>query len=337
MTGHIAGAGLLALDVVIYDECSQDALAFAGGTCGNVLSILSYLDWTSTAVGTLGDDEPAERLLRDLASVGVSAKHLVRDAQARTPVFFQTFRGDPGESRRHEFRQGSPPSQVIATPIRQFPASEAPDVFFMDRLSSDVLALAESAKAHGATVFYEPSSTRDAVFWPQAFVLADVVKYSHDRFTSEDLHGAMGSSGSSLWEIQTLGERGLRYRRHHEGDVSAWTASPAISAPRLVDTCGAGDWCTAGLVYGLASRGAHQSPEQQFFNAIRLGQALAAWACAFVGARGAMYGRDRKTTWRSIQTLVAGGAVNLSDIPTTHQGTRANEVSARAAWLYDPH
>ena len=77
----------MALDVVMYEDGQPSAMTFAGGTCGNVLSILSYLHWVSTAVGYLGEDEAGKRVKDDLISVGVRAHHLVSASVCATPVF----------------------------------------------------------------------------------------------------------------------------------------------------------------------------------------------------------------------------------------------------------
>src|SRR3981081_336578 len=105
---RIAGAGLMALDVVICEEHVPPALTFAGGTCGNVLAILSYLKWKSTAVGFVGDDEAGNRVLADLISVGVSAEYLLRDSLGHTPVFVQTLRKDTSGRPRHTFSSVCP-------------------------------------------------------------------------------------------------------------------------------------------------------------------------------------------------------------------------------------
>ena len=70
----------------------------------------------------------------------------------------------------------------------------------------------------------------------------------------------------------------------------------AIPAPRLADTCGAGDWCTAGLI-AKAAIGGHnrfrRAGARAARAALRYGQALAAWNCGFEGARGGMYAVSR--------------------------------------------
>ncbi len=39
------GAGLIALDLIINADTSSSFRAHAGGTCGNILTILAYLGW----------------------------------------------------------------------------------------------------------------------------------------------------------------------------------------------------------------------------------------------------------------------------------------------------
>lgn len=338
---RIAGAGLLALDVVC-DEDSSNALTFAGGTCGNVLSILSYLNWDSTAVGFVGDDVAADRVVNDLIAVGVSAAYLTRSVGTRTPVFFQNLRQDNFGRVRHSFSRSCPrcghdPGAThapMATPIRQFTEAEAPDVFFMDRLSGDILSLAASAKAHGAIVVYEPSSESDIPYWPRAFELAQIVKYSGDRFRASEIEQFLSAASAPAWEIETHGEEGLRYRHRTEcGGDTEWKTCAAIRAPRVVDTCGAGDWCTAGLLHGLITSG-NDATTEDFIQAIRLGQAFAAWGCAFVGARGAMYCLDRSSAWSAITALVEGVELNLSDAPVRLPGSVAQRSAKRCTtWL----
>lgn len=331
---RVAGAGLLALDVIISEPGCPDALTFAGGTCGNVLSILSFLRWTATPIGFIGDDLAGKRVLADLATAGVQSAHLIQQPQCSTPIFIQRLEHDGSNRPKHSFADatncprcgqaltGDLPTKVGITPIRKFTAPEQIDVFFMDRLSDDILSLAESAHARGALVFYEPSAKEDMAFWQEdAFNLVDIVKYSADRFTTDELAPFLTRrSRCPLWEVQTKGARGLRYRKHgmHSIGTARWTMSAAIPATRVVDTCGAGDWCSAGLLHGLLTFRKRRD-SVSFANAVRFGQLLAAWACAFVGARGAMYCNDRQTTWSAIKSLVEGREMDLSRLPFATQ------------------
>ena len=49
----VYGTGLVALDIVIGSDANESAYHWAGGTCGNVLTILSYLNWTSFPIARL--------------------------------------------------------------------------------------------------------------------------------------------------------------------------------------------------------------------------------------------------------------------------------------------
>lgn len=333
---RIAGAGLLALDVIFCEPKGPEALTFAGGTCGNVLSILSFLRWTATPIGFVGDDPAGKRVLADLAAAGVQAAHLIQSAGWTTPVFIQRLERDEDGRPRHTFASASrcphcgqllaerpKRTNAGATPIRRFASPEKIDVFFMDRLSNDILSLAESARSRGALVFYEPSAKSDMRYWQDAFELIDIVKYSADRFDEDELAPfVMRKARPELWEVQTLGARGLKYRRHtrRAADGVRWAKSAAIAATRVVDTCGAGDWCSAGLLHGLVAYSQKRDPAS-FTKAVRLGQLLAAWACAFVGARGAMYCNDRVTTWNAIKALIESRQLDLSQLPTAAQST----------------
>ena len=52
----VAGTGLVALDVVINHATGSPQKVFAGGTCGNVLTILSYLGWLSYPIARMDRD-----------------------------------------------------------------------------------------------------------------------------------------------------------------------------------------------------------------------------------------------------------------------------------------
>ena len=61
-----------------------------------------------------------------------------------------------------------------------------------------------------------------------------------------------------------------------------------MAAPRVIDTCGAGDMVTTGLIHALMSVGATRQSIglNDVHSGLVMGQWLAALNCAFVGARG---------------------------------------------------
>ena len=65
----------------------------------------------------------------------------------------------------------------------------------------------------------------------------------------------MDKGAATIVEVQTLGEQGLKYRHRFGRSWSEWINVGAVPAPRLADTCGSGDWCTAGLIAKVAAGG----------------------------------------------------------------------------------
>lgn len=60
------GTGLVALDMITEESKDANFECLAGGSCGNVLTVLSYLGWESYPIAYLRDDTAAENLLIDL-------------------------------------------------------------------------------------------------------------------------------------------------------------------------------------------------------------------------------------------------------------------------------
>jgi fructokinase len=180
-------------------------------------------------------------------------------------------------------------------------------VFFFDRVSSAAITLAKSAAERGALVMFEPSSIGNQILFRQAWKIAHVVKYSHERLS--DFPEIDVETNQRLL-IETLGDAGLRYRwRSTEKRSDSWVELKAISTDGVKDAAGSGDWCTAGLLSKLAVKGLagfSKATEQQVVDAIRFGQALAAWNCQFEGARGGMYAVSKKQFQQQVSELLSG-------------------------------
>ncbi len=70
----VVGAGLIALDVVLDERTDTPPRLWAGGTCGNVLSILAFLGWRSLPVSRLARDAASRLIIRDLKRWGVDRR-----------------------------------------------------------------------------------------------------------------------------------------------------------------------------------------------------------------------------------------------------------------------
>lgn len=178
-------------------------------------------------------------------------------------------------------------------------------------------------------MIFEPTGKGQNKLFAEAIQLAHVIKYADQRLASLDVDV---KSGSALRvEIQTLGDRGLRYRHRFARKWSDWLHLAAIDAPRLKDSCGAGDWCTAGLIAKIATHGQHGLQEcgaKGLRAALHYGQALAAWNCGFEGARGGMYAVARSAFDKQIAELLAG---ELAVLPEPTESSETENIVARPA------
>ncbi len=311
------GTGFIVLDVIrssVGNTATEKR--FAGGSCGNVLTILAYLGWDANAVGRIGDDHAGRELVADLGKWGVETKLLQVEAGRGTPIIVQENYLDARGRPRHRFSRACPVCGATLPAYRPLLTTEAAtiaaklpshSVFYFDRVAPGTLELAQKSRANGALVVFEPSGIKDERLFAECLKTAHAVKYANDRI--EGVHDVVAKAKVPI-EIETLGAKGLRLRVRTNGRVGAWKDLPAFSAPELRDAAGSGDWTTAGLIHGLMTNGASVDKVVADSNAVvlatRQGQALAAVNCGFEGARGLMYAADAKRVLDLAGAIVKG-------------------------------
>lgn len=313
---QVFGTGLIALDLVISANPDVPVRSWTGGTCGNVLSILSYLGWDAYPIARLNGDPASKRIRSDMKRWGVHLDFVACAPTTDTPIIIQQILHARDGSPRHRFSWSCPHcgnwlpgfKPITTKAVERVVArlSNA-SVFFMDRLSPAALLLAQQAAANGAVVVFEPSAKSDERLLRKAVGIAHIIKYSNQRFAR--VPGAMEHGSATLVEVQTLGENGLRYRHRFGNTASAWKRLDAVGAPQLTDTCGSGDWCTAGLVSMVAiggQEGLMRAGASGLMTALHYGQMLAAWNCGFEGARGGMYMVERRELNAHLEALSSG-------------------------------
>lgn len=290
------GTGLITLDLIISEEMSTPFLVSAGGSCGNVMAILSYIGWESFPVSRLNNDGLSAQVVDDLSSFNVNTNFIDRDPTGKTPVIVEhlscSSNGHPShyygrtcpfcESRFSRYRA------ILAKKTRDILNSlPTSDVFYFDRVSRGALILAEYCKNNEGLVVFEPSFVGKAHLFEEALEIADIVKFADDRLGERSQSIAKKAHGLV---IETKGNEGLRYtftRTHPD-----WTRLSAYDIPETKDTAGAGDWFTAGLIDKLgrdAPTSFRETSESHIAEALSYGQQLASESCAFVGPRGLMY------------------------------------------------
>ena len=97
------GTGLIALDILI-DENDESLSYTVGGSCGNVLTILSYLGWNSYPIAYLGRDEAAELAVKDFVKWGVKDSFVDLGRESGTPIVIERLEHSDGlTTHRFEF------------------------------------------------------------------------------------------------------------------------------------------------------------------------------------------------------------------------------------------
>lgn len=311
------GTGFIVLDVIRNSVgTAATEKRFAGGSCGNVLTILAYFGWNSNAVGRIGDDHVGRELVADLSAWNVNTKLLQVEAGRGTPIVVQENYLDARGRPRHRFSRACPVCGATLPAYRPLLAGEAAaiaaklpahSVFFFDRVAPGTLELARRSRSNGALVVFEPSGIKDERLFAECLRAAHVVKFANDRI--EAVQDVVAKAKVPV-EIVTRGAKGLRLRVRANGRAGAWQELPAFSAPELRDAAGAGDWTTAGFIHALMGRRASADEAVADVDAVVLatqeGQALAALNCGFEGARGLMYVADAKRVLELSASIVKG-------------------------------
>jgi sugar/nucleoside kinase (ribokinase family) len=296
----ILGIGLISLDVVFGMDRRCGPQLTAGGTCGNVLTALSLFGWRSYPVSRLANDPAGAHVRNDLRHWGLHLDYVEMGPPAPSPIIVQRIKTDATGSVVHRFSiscpscgkvlpQYSPVSRQCVLALED--KLPNPATLFVDRLSPGAVNLAERVHESGGLIYFEPSSLLGRHLLNRMLDVTHVLKYSQDmalRFP--DLRQR---TPFVPLEVETLGARGLRYRTTLLGRRGrTWRKVGPFQVAELRDASGAGDWCSAGVIHALGQVGAaglkHVS-RTRIEESLLFGQALAAWNCAFEGARGGMY------------------------------------------------
>jgi len=308
----VVGTGLVALDVLLHDDCTHSETAL-GGSTGNVLAILAFFGWSAFPVARLGKDGAARRIESEFSALKVDTRFLTQDKNTTTPIVFQS-QSEAGAKHYFSFscpacgaKRGFVPGQgdEHCTHVLEQIGNTA--VFYFDRVTPWALNLARAYRQRGTLVMFEPSRVEtDRAAFQQAITLSNILKYADDRI--DDL-ATMDLQGLDV-EIQTAGAKGLRFRRLKAGEQD-WSFLNALPVASIADTSGSGDWRTAGLLYAL-SKTAAQSPfsHDSLLRSLKYGQMLAALNCMLPGARGLARSFEKSFTHAQLAVLLDGTSPN---------------------------
>jgi sugar/nucleoside kinase (ribokinase family) len=307
------GTGLLTLDLV-YRFGDPKPHAVSGGSCGNVMTILSKDGWDATPACHIGNDVAGAIVRSDLERFGVNTTLLKHSYDVQTPVILEFIKKNGGQYH-HEFRRTCHKSSRKLPRYTAIHGShytrllselEHFDVYYFDRLNEVNLRIAQSFNKLGKIVFFEPQHIENNAMFDEALLYVDILKVSSEQVPQEDF--SRFQSRPTL-TIQTRGKAGVSYwLSSHVGNFECHIEAQRVN--RIKDASGCGDWLSASLINKLCGFGKkHLSTMQPFQieDAIRYGQLRSTKNLKQWGARGGMYGHY---SFKS-HTLKAPGAIKV--------------------------
>ena len=291
MTENICvGAGLISLDVLIWEGKRIPVSFYVGGTCGNVMMILSYMGWETYPIARLDGTKDGMRVLADMEKHNVHTD-FVSTNDGKTPVIVQRnfINKDGIPTHRFESRPNMGRFYLDFKSLTMRQADEViaridfvPKVFFFDRVSPAILKLAVIFKEKGSVIFFEPSSRNgNVILFNKCVEVSDIIKFSEQRIKDIEQF----ESYKDKIFIQTQGAKGLSYRLNF-----GWIHLGPISNDKVIDTAGAGDWTTAAFINELFKTKNRLSDISvvEIERALNDAQKVGAQSCSYEGARGMM-------------------------------------------------
>jgi ribokinase len=265
---------------------AESYVPYAGGSGGNIAVGVARLGRPVSFMGVLGDDEGGRLLLEDFARAGVDRRAIAIAQGARSAA---TFIAIDERGERVIFALGGEALYEHAEDLRaEWPAGVR--VLVVTDAYAHVAEAAFAALEPQARVVFNPGglmAAAGAEFLEPFLRRSDV--WIGSRAEAECMTGlapaenaaqAIARRGPRV-VILTLGRQGALVCE--DGEIAA---IPAFPAAQVVDTTGAGDAFTAGVVAGMLEGLSWPA-------AARLGCAAAAIKIGHVGARGGLPDRQQ--------------------------------------------
>ncbi|MCH8903427.1 MAG: hypothetical protein IIA45_05885 [Bacteroidetes bacterium] len=291
---RVVGTGLVALDVILNGSSESIPSVASGGSCANVLAILSFLGSKSHLISRLNNTNAAKLLLADLRKWNVDTSLISTKDDGSTPIIIHRILQDKRGNPKHRFEFKDPfsgrwfPSYkpVLAITVEELKQKiPKPKVFYFDKINRASIELAKISRQQNALIVFEPSSLNESRLFKECLEVSHVLKFSKDRIKK---YSEIFPKIQVPLEIETLGIHGLKYRFKS----SKWKHLKPFIVGKAIDGAGAGDWCTAGIIEHLGPKGIDyldlNSNWQGIEEILNYGQALGALNCLFVGAKGIM-------------------------------------------------
>lgn len=300
----ILGIGNCVLDIVLltlkYPQEDSEIRATqkhlqAGGNVTNMLHILSQLKHETAICCTLGKDEPAKTLEKDLKSYNISVKFIQTFIQGKTPTSHIVLNKKNASRTIIHYRD------LPEISFEHFAKIEIEDfdwLHFEARNMDNLPGMLNIAKTF---LTYQPTSLeveKDRPDIESLFPLVKVIFFSH-HYAKQKGHSC---AADLLNEVKILAPKSSLICTW--GKKGAWFMSPngeiqhqpAKKIPEVLDTLGAGDTFNAGVIHALIHG-------DSLKNAVKSGSDLAARKCQQFGFKNLLHPIKAKQSLANIRQI----------------------------------
>ena len=267
MQKTIIGTGIFNLDTIVVREypewpamrpfVEKEVLQEVGGTCGNVMCMLSWMGWDARPIASLDDSEEGRKITKDLKHYDCDCRYVTNTPEGGTTMLRCTHKKTVDGKRSMSVRAGSPGGSRFPkrhflrardeAPVFMDQLIEVPSVFFFDDPAAGHRYLAREMKRKGCQlVYFEPSKVATNADF-ESIRVSDVIKFSDENVPDVSFTELFPDKVF----IQTMGPKGVRYK--YKG--RPWEVVEALPVREVVDTEGAGDCFTATFINAVAESG----------------------------------------------------------------------------------
>ena len=334
MERTVIGSGIYMLDSIVvrdYPEwpllrpfTERTVIEEVGGTCGNVMCILSWLGWKAMPEVSLDDSPVGLKIASDLARYGCDLRHVTNTPGGGATVLRCTHKRDAEGNHTIAFRATGPggsrfPRRHFLRSRDEAPAfldklEEVPGVYFFDDPAAGHRLIARTLRERGTLVYFEPSEIESKADL-EAVAASDIVKFSGTHVT--DL--TFTDRFLDKLFIRTLGEDGLQFRLHG----GPWIHVDPVPVPNVVDWEGAGDWTSAAFLTQLAAADVpfEKLTDLTIHEYLTAAQTIASQSVCFLSSKGLIHDADKTPSGDAF------GLLSAKDIRSNFSGEIVTFVS----------